>query len=467
MKEVQFNGVTYPLVKGQVTMIASRPGSGKTQAMVSFANEVASQGNMVGYFSLEESREKVQNRLGGEVRFILDDTASMSVEELCNKAKMMVEQNEVKLIIVDYLHLLSGDYSLIDNLASELDIPVIVLSQASHFFDGISKRSNGDEGFHTTAPVENIFNGIRRRSKWHEKRKEDRQRLWWQSDDLNLDLTYTPFTITQVNGGYNSIAEFFNNDRLPDLKQEKAGVDPKNYDGNHFDIQDELTKISEKWALKKSDKNNCVSDEEWRNIVTLVKFSLSPRFIYATTYGNNIYIKCINPKSKESDINKNVLLGLYESHGYLDDKKSETGPKITLYATEIRDAAERYNLSFELMAAQVFLHELGHYVMDVDYDQEKASNKTAEESCANLIALLCMEQLVKNNHITEEEYNTIEQFMHEQPEEYQLGPTLMEENSWEWLKWMIFKGKYTGYIHKMENEKCILSVDGNEMYFKA
>lgn len=132
MKEVQFNGMTYPLVKGQVTMIASRPGLGKTQAMVSFANEVASQGNMVGYFSLEESREKVQNRLGSEVRFVLDDTASMSVEELCNRAKMMVEQNEVKLIIVDYLHLLSGDYSLIDNLASELDIPVIVLSQVSH-----------------------------------------------------------------------------------------------------------------------------------------------------------------------------------------------------------------------------------------------------------------------------------------------------------------------------------------------
>ena len=66
------------------------------------------------------------------MRFILDDTASMSVEELCNKAKMMVEQNEVKFIIVDYLHLLSGDYTLLDDLAAELDIPVIVLSQVSH-----------------------------------------------------------------------------------------------------------------------------------------------------------------------------------------------------------------------------------------------------------------------------------------------------------------------------------------------
>lgn len=45
---------------------------------------------------------------------------------------MMVEQNEVKLIIVDYLHLLSGDYTLLDDLAAELDIPVIVLSQVSH-----------------------------------------------------------------------------------------------------------------------------------------------------------------------------------------------------------------------------------------------------------------------------------------------------------------------------------------------
>lgn len=311
------------------------------------------------------------------------------------------------------------------------------------------------------APVENIFDGIGKRSKGGGGRKEDWQCLWWRTDDLNINLTYTPYTITQVNG-YNSIAEFFNNDRLPDLKQEKAGVDPKNYDGNHFNIQDELTKISEMWALKKSDKDNCVSDEEWSNIVALVKSSISPRFIYATTYCNNIYIESINPKSKEPDINKNILLGLYESLGYLDDKKCLTGPKITLYVTEIRDAAERYNISFELMAAQVFLHELGHYVMDVD----ESTNKTAEESCANLIALLCMEQLVKNNHITKEEYNTIERFMHEQPEEYQLGPELMKENSWEWLKWMIFKGKYTGYIHKMENEECVLSVDGKEMYFK-
>lgn len=129
MKDIQFNGVTFPLVNGQVTKIASRPGSGKTQTMLTFANEEAVQGNMVGYFSLEEPREKVLQRIGDEVHFVLDDTASMSAEELCNRARTMVEQKQVKLIIVDYLHLLSGSHTVIGDLAAELNIPIVVLSQ--------------------------------------------------------------------------------------------------------------------------------------------------------------------------------------------------------------------------------------------------------------------------------------------------------------------------------------------------
>lgn len=129
MKEIQFNGMTFPLVNGHVTKIASHPKSGKTQAMLTYAAEETRKGNMVGYFSLEESHEKVQNRLGGEIHFILDDTASMSVEEFCNRAKVMVNEKQVKLIIVDYLHLLSGNHMLIDDLAAELNIPIIVLSQ--------------------------------------------------------------------------------------------------------------------------------------------------------------------------------------------------------------------------------------------------------------------------------------------------------------------------------------------------
>lgn len=296
------------------------------------------------------------------------------------------------------------------------------------------------------APVENIFDGIGKRSKGGKVRKEYRQGLWGQSDDL--DLTYTPFTITKVNGSP-SIADFFNQQPLPILTQDQD-ESASNYSKENptkFDIQKKFNDFLKDWKLEKCDKDNYVSDEEWSNIVALVKFSLSPRFIYATTYGNNIYIDSMKKKGEV------IELGTYEPESN----------KITLYTTAIRETASDYNLSFELMAAQVFLHELGHYVMDVG----KSTNKTAEESCANLISLLCMEQLVKNNNITVEDYDTIVRFMHDQPKEYQLGPELMEENSWEWLKWMIFKGKYTGYIHKMENEECcILSVDGKEMYFK-
>ncbi len=85
----------------------------------------------------------------------IDDTSSLSISELKKKALHLVIHQKVKLIIIDYLQLLTIDsnshncknrgeeLSLISKslkaLARELNIPIIVLSQLS---DKINKREN-------------------------------------------------------------------------------------------------------------------------------------------------------------------------------------------------------------------------------------------------------------------------------------------------------------------------------------
>lgn len=165
----------------------------------------------------------------------------------------------------------------------------------------------------------------------------------------------------------------------------------------------------------------------------------------------HVEVESNNTQSGET-INKNILLGKYE-HG----KR-----QITLYASEIRATAKEYNLSFELMAAKVLLHELGHFVMD--NGNGDGNNKTAEESCANLIALLCIQRLVENGNVSKSDFNSIKHFIVDQPKEYILGPYLLEEHPWEWLKWTI-KKIYDPKIWKRSLKECIKDVDNKPMFF--
>ena len=162
-----------------LVIIAARPGMGKTAFVVSALRNAAVDFQMpVAIFSLEMSSVQLVNRMiSGEAELesekikrgdladyeweqllhkttrlsespiFIDDTPALSVLELRAKSRRLVSQHGVKLIIIDYLQLMTGDSSKnsggnreqeiatisrsLKGIAKELNVPVIALSQLS------------------------------------------------------------------------------------------------------------------------------------------------------------------------------------------------------------------------------------------------------------------------------------------------------------------------------------------------
>jgi replicative DNA helicase len=169
-------------------IVAARPAMGKTAFVLSMAKNMAVNYNIpVAIFSLEMSNIQLVNRLisnvceieGGKIKsgnldsleweklssrskqlngvpLYIDDTASLSVFELRTKARRLVREHNVKIIIIDYLQLMNAsgmkfgsreqEVSMISRsvkqLAKELNIPIIALSQLSRAIEsrGDNKR---------------------------------------------------------------------------------------------------------------------------------------------------------------------------------------------------------------------------------------------------------------------------------------------------------------------------------------
>ncbi len=169
-------------------IIAARPAMGKTAFVLSMAKNMAIDHQIpVAIFSLEMSNVQLVNRLimnvceleGDRIKtgkmtkaenqrlnakinimkgapLYLDDTPSLSIFELRSKARKLVREHGIQLIIIDYLQLMNAqgsgfgsreqEVSIISRslkaLAKELDIPVIALSQLNR---GVEARQ-GVEG---------------------------------------------------------------------------------------------------------------------------------------------------------------------------------------------------------------------------------------------------------------------------------------------------------------------------------
>lgn len=172
-------------------IIAARPGMGKTAFVLSMARNIAIDfGHPVALFSLEMSSVQLITRLissetglsseklrTGKLEkheweqlsikvknlekapLYIDDTPSLSIFDLRAKARRLSSQHGIKLIIVDYLQLMTAggnngknggnreqEISTISRnlkaLAKELNVPVIALSQLSRAVEtrGSSKR---------------------------------------------------------------------------------------------------------------------------------------------------------------------------------------------------------------------------------------------------------------------------------------------------------------------------------------
>ena len=170
-------------------IIAARPGMGKTALTLSMARNMAVEHDIpVAFFSLEMSSVQLITRLiSSETQLsseklrtgnlekheweqlnvkvkglekaplFIDDTPSLSIFDLRAKARRLSSQHGIKLIIVDYLQLMTAggsqkggnreqEISTISRnlkaLAKELNVPVIALSQLSRAVEtrGGSKR---------------------------------------------------------------------------------------------------------------------------------------------------------------------------------------------------------------------------------------------------------------------------------------------------------------------------------------
>ena len=159
----------------ELVIVAARPSMGKTAFCLNVATQAAVDGFGVAVFSLEMSKEAlVQRMLCAEARVDsqavrrgtlrdpdftrlaraagilqscpvwIDDSPALTLLEMRSKARRLKVENDVRLIVVDYLQLMrSPEYSenrvqevsdisrSLKGLARELNIPVIALSQLS------------------------------------------------------------------------------------------------------------------------------------------------------------------------------------------------------------------------------------------------------------------------------------------------------------------------------------------------
>ena len=158
-------------------LVAARPSMGKTAFVLNMAQYMAfNQNQTVAIFSLEMSKEQLVNRLFsmesrvdsqhirtgklsdaewekliasagmiGRSNLIIDDTPGISISELRSKCRKYKLEHDLKIVIIDYLQLMSGSGRGSDSrqqeisdisrslkaLARELNVPVVALSQLS------------------------------------------------------------------------------------------------------------------------------------------------------------------------------------------------------------------------------------------------------------------------------------------------------------------------------------------------
>lgn len=164
-------------------ILAARPGIGKTAMALNIAQYVTVKANLpVGFFSLEMSKEELGDRLLvaqadidawrmktgrlneedfgklseamgvlAEAPLYIDDTPALSVLEMRTKARRLMSEKGLRLLVVDYLQLarstrqwdsrnqeVSEISQGLKNLARELKVPVLAISQLSR---EVEKRS--------------------------------------------------------------------------------------------------------------------------------------------------------------------------------------------------------------------------------------------------------------------------------------------------------------------------------------
>jgi replicative DNA helicase len=163
------------LKSGELVILAARPSVGKSSMAINIAQHAITNAKKgVAYFSLEMGKDSIVERMVSaegdidnwrittgnlepsdfekyamasavlsEANFHIDDTPGISPLEIRTKARRLSLENEIDLVVVDYLQLMRGTNKesrvqeiaeisqSLKHLARELEIPVLALSQLS------------------------------------------------------------------------------------------------------------------------------------------------------------------------------------------------------------------------------------------------------------------------------------------------------------------------------------------------
>ncbi|MBS1913222.1 MAG: replicative DNA helicase [Bacteroidetes bacterium] len=181
---ISLDGLTGGFQKSDLIILAARPSMGKTALAMTIARNAAIDYKKgVAFFSLEmaalqlvvrllaaESRINAQQLRNGDLKdeewqtlvskihhlvdspLYIDDTPALGIMELRARARLMKREHNIEMLVVDYLQLMHApkaesrerEISMISRglkqLAKELDIPIIALSQLNR-----SVESRGDK----------------------------------------------------------------------------------------------------------------------------------------------------------------------------------------------------------------------------------------------------------------------------------------------------------------------------------
>lgn len=175
---VDFDAMTSGFHPSELIILAARPSMGKTQLALNIARNAAIEGKKaVAVFSLEMPAEQLALRLLSaeslidsqrlrtgylkeeedwkklsfalarlsEAPIYIDDTSGLTVNEIRARARLLQQERQLDLIVIDYLQLMSGSGRRSENrqqeiseisrslkgIARDLNVPVLALSQLS------------------------------------------------------------------------------------------------------------------------------------------------------------------------------------------------------------------------------------------------------------------------------------------------------------------------------------------------
>lgn len=173
------------LQKSNLIILAARPGMGKTALALNMAHYAAVVAKKnVAFFSLEMSKEELIDRLLvsqadidawklktgrldqqdflklsdamgvlAEAKLFIDDTPGQTIFEMRTRARKLMSEQNIDMIVVDYLQLAHGrnkDNRVLEvgeisqglkNIARELKVPVLALSQLSRAIESRGDKS--------------------------------------------------------------------------------------------------------------------------------------------------------------------------------------------------------------------------------------------------------------------------------------------------------------------------------------